>query len=120
MTDLRWQNWMVFMFGIHIIATPWTLSYLFGYSLYTWAFAAQVAVGCLITFVAYLGLLYAEAWHEAIKITGGMWILISPWVLGFSSLSAFAYNNIVCGAALMLFGGLALIAGHPGTGSRSF
>jgi uncharacterized membrane protein YccC len=34
----------------------------------------------------------------------GIWILISPWVLGFSDISVAMWSNVLCGILLAILG----------------
>jgi len=34
----------------------------------------------------------------------GIWILISPWVLGFSDISVAMWSNVLCGILLTILG----------------
>lgn len=120
MYDLRRQNWLVFVLGLYLISTPWTLPILLGYTnLARGAVIAHWVAGALIAIIAYLGLLFPKAWHEASKVLMGFWLIVSPWVMSFSGLMAFSYNDVVCGAVLMLLGGLALLSTHPDTGNSN-
>jgi len=37
-----------------------------------------------------------------VQLVIGVWILISPWILGFSSISVMMWSNLLCGTAVML------------------
>lgn len=119
MDSLRWQNWTVLSLGAYIYSTPRTLASLLDYSATTSILIEQCVAGGLIMAVAYLGLLYPKAWHEAVKVSTGMWLIVSLWALGFSDTHLFTYNDVFCGLVLMFFGGLALIARHPGRRRQS-
>jgi hypothetical protein len=32
----------------------------------------------------------------------GMWILVSPWLLGFSAISLMKWSNVICGTIIIL------------------
>jgi len=40
-----------------------------------------------------------ERWTQLII---GAWILISPWLLGFSSITIMKWSNLLCGLAIVL------------------
>jgi len=42
-------------------------------------------------------------WTSIVLIVLGIWLLLSPWVLGFSSLNLPAWNNAVFGILIILF-----------------
>lgn len=43
-------------------------------------------------------------WFGKISVILGVWIIASPWVLGFSSFAPALWSNIAAGAALALLG----------------
>ena len=43
-------------------------------------------------------------WTGRIELILGIWIFVSPWVLGFASLSPVLWNNIIVGAVMILLG----------------
>lgn len=40
--------------------------------------------------------------ERKIQIALGAWILISPWILGFGSISFMKWSNVAVGAAIVL------------------
>ena len=42
-----------------------------------------------------------KRWIELIL---GIWILISPWLLGYSDISVMKWSNLLCGLILILVG----------------
>lgn len=38
-----------------------------------------------------------------VQLVLGLWILISPWILGFSEISTVLWNNIIIGALVAIF-----------------
>jgi len=43
-------------------------------------------------------------WIYRIQIIIGAWILISPWILGFSNVTPALWSNIITGIAIALIG----------------
>lgn len=41
--------------------------------------------------------------HEWIPFGLGIWLLLSPWLLGFSDLNLTTWNNIIVGVLLILW-----------------
>ena len=41
-------------------------------------------------------------WHHWFLVVFGFWLLISPWLLGFSSLNLVVWNNVVMGALIVV------------------
>ncbi|NCN53185.1 hypothetical protein COY65_01915 [Candidatus Jorgensenbacteria bacterium CG_4_10_14_0_8_um_filter_39_13] len=42
-------------------------------------------------------------WNHWLVVGLGAWLLISPWLLGFSRLDLVVWNNIVVGILLLIF-----------------
>jgi len=38
-----------------------------------------------------------------IQLVLGLWIFVSPWVLGFSSISTALWSNVIVGALVVIF-----------------
>lgn len=43
-------------------------------------------------------------WFKKLEVILGIWILISPWILGFSSLAPALWSSVIGGAAVALLG----------------
>lgn len=41
-------------------------------------------------------------WHGWIKLILGIWLIVSPWILGYWSVSAALWSQIVVGVLLIL------------------
>lgn len=48
-----------------------------------------------------------KRWQNGMNVVLGLWVLISPWVLGFSSAPAATWTTAVLGAAIVVFAGTA-------------
>ncbi|PIP30103.1 hypothetical protein COU12_00790 [Candidatus Jorgensenbacteria bacterium CG10_big_fil_rev_8_21_14_0_10_54_38] len=40
-------------------------------------------------------------WYCGVLVGLGVWVLISPWVLGFSALNLARWNNVLAGIAII-------------------
>ncbi len=106
----EWQDTANFVFGIWLAASPWLLS-----------FAPQqvptvnsVVVG-LITAAAAASALYAfRLWEEWLNVALAAWLVISPWVLAYSTQHVPTWNQVIVGA---LVGVLALWSANIEHGS---
>jgi hypothetical protein len=43
-------------------------------------------------------------WISKVQIIIGLWILTSPWILGFSSFSLALWSNVIGGAVVAILG----------------
>jgi SPW repeat len=59
-----------------------------------------IVLGALIAAVAFTAFFRVFAWQEWANVLFGGWLIISPWVLGFSALSTAMLNAVVVGAVV--------------------
>lgn len=92
----HWQDGANLALGLWMIASPWVLAY-----------AAEprpmwnaVVLGILIAAVALYATVQALAWEEWTSVVFGIWLVISPWILGFSDLFAAMLNAVIVGAVV--------------------
>jgi hypothetical protein len=97
----QWQDGVNFVLGIWLIASPWVLQY-----------AAQTtpawnayAVGVIVAVAALSALLAFHQWEEWVNVALGAWLIVSPWLLGFASLTHAVWNQVIVG---VVAGALAL------------
>src|SRR3546814_12329343 len=56
-------------------------------------------------FFAATALVAFKAWEERLNIALGAWLLVSPWLLGFSASSAPMWNVVIIGTLTVAFAG---------------
>jgi hypothetical protein len=54
-------------------------------------------VGVVITALAIWAIVKFADWQDWLTGILGVWLIIAPWVLGFSSLTAAAWNQVIVG-----------------------
>jgi hypothetical protein len=47
-------------------------------------------------------------WEEGLNIVLGIWVIVSPWVLGFSSFKGVTNNTVIVGILVAVFAALAI------------
>jgi hypothetical protein len=93
-----WQDALSFLLGAGLFFSPW----LFGFSAeQPAAFNAHV-VGAIIAVLSLMALFAFQSWEEWISGVLGAWLLISPWVLGFSASSTAVLTHVVAGIAVIV------------------
>lgn len=97
LTLKRWHDPVNVIAGLWMLVSPWAL-----------AFAAEtrpmwnsVVLGILIAAVALHAMFRQFAWQEWTQAFCGAWLIASPWVLGFSALSAAAINAVGIGGVVL-------------------
>jgi len=102
MTTRRWQDWVNLVLGVWLFVSPWVL----GYADTTAAWNAYVLGAAIVVFAA-IAASVPHAWEELVNAVLGVWLVISPFVLGFSGQTTVAYHTIIMG---LLVAGFAIWA----------
>lgn len=93
----HWQDPVNALLGAWLVVSPWVL----GYQAETAAMANAVVIGLALA-AASLGAIFVprawEAWTEAIL---GLWLVASPWLLGFSGLDAAMATAAISGVVVL-------------------
>jgi SPW repeat len=104
MSITHWQDPLNLILGIWMIVSPWALQYQTDMQQLTLnavlsnaAVANAVILGILIAAAALIALFRVMAWEEWVNVVLGVWLVISPWVLGFSSLATAMWNAVIIG-----------------------
>jgi hypothetical protein len=95
---IRWQDVANLVLGIWLFASPWILKFAGAGAVATsaWVFGILIAVLALMAIFAY------QQWEEWLNATIGVWVFISPWVLGASTNAKVLWNALIVGAVLVI------------------
>jgi hypothetical protein len=116
----RWQDHTIFLIGLWLIVTPWSLGAYGSDSLPSGA-AAWNFLFCGLIVAALGGLAYASryVWEDRLDVFLGVWLIVSPWILQFTDHALLTWNALLSGLLLMILAGwvlwrkhLADISGH--------
>ncbi len=98
----RWQDWVTVVLGVILFITPWL------FSTTTTASSAWNAwiVGGVAVILALMSLGFPNTEvTEWVMTLGGIWLFISPWVLGFATLASAAWVAWIIGILLIIASG---------------
>ncbi|HZI69477.1 MAG TPA: SPW repeat protein, partial [Hanamia sp.] len=95
-TTTRWQDWLILIGGIWLFISPWLFA--FGHTNYSWD---SFLMGALLIIFSLMALGNKRIWEEWITLIIGVWIFISPWVLGFAN-APDSWNFYIVGAAVFI------------------
>jgi hypothetical protein len=98
----QWQDGLNLLLGLWLIISPWVLGYatLQNATWNSWIPGVIMAVAAFSAVVAF------HAWEEWVNVALGVWLIVSPWLLGYGTLDVPAtWNHIIVG---VVAGGLAL------------
>jgi len=57
-------------------------------------------VGIAVVAFALFAALAFNAWQEWVNMALGIWLLVSPWVLGFHASEALRWNSVIAGVLI--------------------
>ena len=96
----HWQDPINALFGIWLIISPWAV----GFSGDTAAKVNFVIVGILLLAVS-LGAVYVpRAWEEWSEAVLGLWMIVSPWLVHFSTQHAAKTDAVTSGIIVLILG----------------
>lgn len=102
-TSNYWQDWANLAVGGWLFLAPWILAYdhVRGAGWNSWI------CGLVIVVVSAAALILFTPWQEWANAIIGLWLLVSPWVMGFAGTenAAALWNHLLVG---LVVGGLAL------------
>jgi SPW repeat-containing protein len=96
--NARWQNVANFVLGAWLFISPWVLGFSDAGKVATnaWIFGIIIALLALSAIFAY------QRWEEWLTAVIGVWVFISPWVLGAVSNARILWSSLVVGALLVI------------------
>ena len=107
--SMRWQDWMNASLGVWLVAAPFLMNY---------ASAAatrnSLAVGAALIVVPLLALLKPLAWRQWLVLALGVWLILSPFLLGYASAEAAAWNAVVTGIVVTIAAAAAVRSARTG------
>jgi SPW repeat len=98
MKKQHWQDGISFLAGFWIFFAPWIIGSRGG----ALAIGDHIVVGILLILFAINGLAEFRRWKEWVNIVLGAWMLISPWLLHFSGLTALTWNAVISGVVVII------------------
>jgi hypothetical protein len=99
----QWKDAANLVLGIWLAVSPWAFSYA-GEAKPAWN--AHV-VGVIIAVAAIAALIAFQQWEEWVNTALAAWLIVSPYLLGFTALTYALWNQLIVG---VLVGALAIWA----------
>ena len=101
MERMKWQDGVTLLAGLILVAALFVIDFTLPEGLdlqtITWNF---VLVGFAAVVVAGAALYAPQAWEEWVAVALGVWMIASPWVLGFSTVTVLMWLAVICGAII--------------------
>lgn len=93
-TTKRWQDGGNLLLGVWLFLSPWAMNYAAGMPLSAWN---ATLLGAAIVLLAAVAMYMPRVWEEGINMALGVWLVISPWVLGFAAEKNVMMNAVISG-----------------------
>ena len=98
MTQLKhWQDVANLVLGVWLALSPWAL----GYQGDATTMTSAVIVGVALIAVALGAIFVPRAWEEWTQGLIGLFLMASPWLLGFNDRQAIMRNAVITGLAVV-------------------
>ena len=94
----HWQDPVNAVLGVAVAVSPWVLDY----SSETIATSNAVVIGLALVAAALGAMLAPKAWEEWTEAVFGLWMVISPWMLGYSHVQTAMYVAVGVGLIVVL------------------
>ena len=108
----HWQDWVTYFLGLWVFGSPWFLEHSMMTEMPGGGIRAMWnlwLVGLAVVLLAIVAVEAFRAWEEWVNVALGAWLLVSPWVLGFSRSGTLMWNAVIFGALVLVFAGWALL-----------
>lgn len=92
----KWQDWASFVLGLWLAMSPWVLEYSDNEA----ATANAAFMGLALALGSHFEVSFDERQAEWFNLAAGLWLVLAPFLLGFSSAPAVAANCIAVGAGV--------------------
>ncbi len=96
---LQWEDWVGVALGLWLLASPWVV----GFSGEQAATMNALFMGTVLVLEEFLDLGVHEMAEEWIDVVAGLWLVISPVVLGFAGSMVPSMNAVAVGLLTVLF-----------------
>src|SRR5581483_4045175 len=95
----RWQDYVNFLLGLWLFVSLWAM----GYTDIGQAATNAWIFGIGLMLFAAIAVYMPQMWEEIINALIGVWLIASPYVLGFSSDKPVTTNMIIVGGLALAF-----------------
>ncbi len=101
----HWQDPANAVIGAWLVVSPWVL----GFQNSSPALSNSLIIGMALIATALGAIFLPRAWEEWTEVGLGAWMVVAPWLFGFSNIAAatvnaFASGFVILGLALWVLG----------------
>jgi hypothetical protein len=106
----RFQDWANLILGVLLFLAPW----LFGFADQALAAWNSWIAGIIVAALSVTALVRFAEWEEWVNLAVGVWLLASPWLLGFAGVRSAMWVSVILGAVIAVMAAWeAWTARHP-------
>lgn len=105
----RFQDWINLVLAAFLFVSPW----IFQYADQQAAWNAWIS-GLVVAVLAIAALVRFAEWEEWINIVLGVWIVLAPWVIGFSAVAAATWSHVILGVLIAALAAWSAWSAHYG------
>lgn len=102
----RWQDWVNLVLGVWLFISPWVLGFAntaaAAGTTHPRAAANAWILGVIVVVLSVAALVRTQPWEEWLNMLAGIWLFISPWVLGYSGTATALWNALIVGAVVFI------------------
>jgi heme/copper-type cytochrome/quinol oxidase subunit 3 len=92
----HWQDAVNAVLGAWLFLSPWALGYVGGAE----AMANAIIIGLALIAAALGAIFVPRAWKEWTESVLGLWLIVSPWAMGFAALNGARLTAVLTGIAI--------------------
>ena len=107
MEDRKPQDWINLVLAVLLFISPWVIGFV---ATATAAWNAWIVAVILGAFAIAALSVFAE-WEEWINVIAGVWLIVSPWLLGFAADVSAMWTHVIIGVLAVAVSGWA-VWGH--------
>jgi hypothetical protein len=96
----RWQDQVILLLGLWLIASPWAM----GYPSASPPMTNAVIAGIIMVAMAAFDLYKTYVWAVVLNIVVGAWVAVSPWFVGILHDRTMMASLIATGVATVILG----------------
>jgi hypothetical protein len=93
----RWRDWFIFLLGLWMVVSPRVLNLVGIQPAAIWCAWLVGAAIILATVGSRFVVEIWSPWQDGTNAVLGLWLMVSPWVLGFAAHMTARTNSIVVG-----------------------
>lgn len=111
-THRSWEDWFGMLLGVLIVLSPWlTREPNLGFGQLSepgFAILCTVIAGVLVFGLAQMEYIVLQRWEEGCEMALGLWLIVSPYLLGYSGDGMLRFWHTELGGVVLLLAALKL------------